>query len=138
MALTSQFRATHDALREKTADLRLAAERFPELSAVEREETVARLLRHLRERVEPHTRLDEQVLYPQVVTRLGDPLVTASMSYDHLAIRQWIEEIAAADLADTARLQRLLYGLDALIRVHIWKEDELFLAALDSPSWPNG
>jgi hypothetical protein len=124
-------------LREQIADLRLAAEKLPELSPTEREEEVDRLLLFLRERVERHTKLDETVLYPEVAFRLGDPLVAASMNYDHLAIRQWIDELAAADLADTAHLQRLLYGLDALIVVHMWKEDELFLAALDSPSWPN-
>jgi hypothetical protein len=30
----------------------------------------------------------------------------------------------------------VLYGLDALIRVHVWKENELFLGVLTSPSWP--
>jgi iron-sulfur cluster repair protein YtfE (RIC family) len=137
MALTTQFRAAHDLLREQTAALSVAAEKLPELSTTEREEEVARLLSFLRERVERHTRLDETVLYPEVTFRLGDPLVATSMNYDHMAIRRWIEALAAADLADTARLQRLLYGLHALIRVHMWKEDELFLAALDSSSWPN-
>jgi hypothetical protein len=136
MALTTQSRAAHDALRDRVSELRVAAETVPELSPLEREEEIGRLLRFLRERVERHTRLDETVLYPAVTVRLGDPLVAASMNYDHLAIRRWIDDLASADLADTARLQRLLYGLDALIRVHMWKEDELFLAALDSPSWP--
>jgi hypothetical protein len=72
-----------------------------------------------------------------VTARLGDPLATASMNYDHMAIRRWIEDIAEADVEDVARLQQLLYGLHALITVHTWKEDELYLTALESPSWPN-
>jgi hypothetical protein len=48
------------------------------------------------------------------------------MNYDHLAIRRWIALIAAADVSDTAHLQQLLYGLDALIRVHIWKRERAF------------
>ena len=59
------------------------------------------------------------------------------MSYDHLAIRHWISKLAETDPSDTDRLQQLLYGLDALIRVHIWKENELFLASFDSGSWPH-
>ena len=90
------------------------------------------ILSYLRERVAPHTKLDELLLYPEVATRLGDPLVAVSMNYDHLAIRHWIERIATVDITETALLQQLLYGLDALIRVHLWKEDELFLAPLES------
>ena len=74
--------------------------------------------------------------YPEVDTRLVDPPVAASMNYDHLAIRHWIERIAAVDVTETALIQQLLYGLDALIRVHVWKEDELSLGPLESPSWP--
>ena len=86
---------------------------------------------------QPHTKLDELLLYPEVATRLrGDPLVVASMNYDHLAIRHWIEQIAAGDVTKTALLQQLLYGLDALIRVHLWKEDKLFLTPLESASRP--
>jgi hypothetical protein len=122
------FREAHHELREQTAELRLAAEGFPALTSYERAQTRGRIIRYLREHVEPHTKLDELVLYPEVATRLEDPLVAVSMNYDHLAIRHWIELIAAADLADTARLQQLLYGLDALLRVHLWKKKELFLA----------
>jgi hypothetical protein len=68
----------------------------------------ARNVSYLRERVEPYTKLDELLLYPEVATRLGDPLVAASMNYDHLAIRQWIERIATVDITDTALLQHVL------------------------------
>jgi hypothetical protein len=132
---TKGFQKAHRELGEHSAHLRVAAEKFPTLAVEEREETWKQLLSYLREEVEPHTKLDEWLLYPEVATRLGDPLVAASMNYDHLAIRHWIELIADADVNDAARLQQLLYGLDALIRIHIWKEDELFLASLDSSSW---
>jgi hypothetical protein len=58
------------------------------------------------------------------------------MAYDHLAIRSWIAKLAEADEEDVATLQELLYGLDALIRVHLWKEDELFVKPLGSSTWP--
>jgi hypothetical protein len=87
--------------------------------------------RRVRLDIEQYTNVDERLLYLAVSERLGDPLVTVSMNYDRLAIRHWISKIAAADVTDTDRLQRLLYGLDALIRVHIWKDNELFLALLE-------
>jgi hypothetical protein len=133
---TEGFRDAHHELLEHAAELRFAAERLPALTTSEREQTRGCLLSFLRDRVEPHTKLDELLLYPEAARRLGDPLMAASMNYDHLAIRHWIALIEAADVSDTARLQHLLYGLDALIRVHIWKENELFLAPLESRSWP--
>ncbi len=129
------FNRAHAAIGRQTGELRVAARLMPALTSADRERVRADVLRMLRDEIEPHTRLDEQLLYPAAAERLGDPLVAASMNYDHLAIREWIEHIEATHADDTVRLQQLLYGLDALIRVHVWKEDELFLRALDS-TWP--
>ncbi len=128
---TRGFRNAHRELRKSTADLREVAASFPSLSQDERRTAHRRIVRYLRKEVAPHTQLDERLLYPEAARVLGDPLVAASMNYDHQAIRQWIDDIAAADVADTARVQELLYGLDAIIRVHIWKENELFLTPLE-------
>ena len=97
---------------------------------------ISDLVAFLHDSVEPHTRIDEQVLYHDAAERLGSSLVTASMAYDHLAIRTWIAKLAEADEEDVDTLQELLYGLDALIRVHIWKEDELLVRPLSSSTWP--
>jgi len=131
-----EFRARHDEFRAWTDELRKAARRLPELEPAARLSVVADLVAFLQEKVEPHTHVDEQVLYPQAAARMGSPLATAAMAYDHLAIRAWIAKLAEADEQDVATLQELLYGLDALIRVHLWKEDELMLNPLDSPTWP--
>jgi Hemerythrin HHE cation binding domain len=133
---TAAFHKAHDELRAHGAELRSLAEQLPTLTARERERARRLVLRYLSKNVDPHTKLDKRLLYPAVAERLGDPLIEVSMNYDHLAIRHWISKIAAADVTDTDRLQRLLYGLDALIRVHIWKENELFLALLEESSWP--
>jgi hypothetical protein len=130
------FQKAHREIDAHVAELRALAARLPELTEPERDKARSRLLLYLRERLDPHTKLDERLLYPAVAERLGDPLVAVSMNYDHLAIRHWISKLAAADIADTDRLQQLLYGLDALIRTHIWKENELFLATLESRAWP--
>jgi len=127
----------HERLREYAEEICEAARTIVWLDPERRVDVRRDIVAHLRENVVPHTWLDEHVLYPEVVARLGDPLVTASMNYDHLAIRRWIEKIAEVDVHNAGKLQELLYGLHALITVHMWKEDELYLRALDSPSWPN-
>jgi hemerythrin-like domain-containing protein len=131
-----QFREQHEVFRAWTDELRAAARIIPELDAGARFALVADLVAFLQEKIEPHTHVDEQVLYPKAAARLGSPLATAAMAYDHLAIRSWIAKLTEADEDDVATLQELLYGLDALIRVHLWKEDELMVRPLDSPGWP--
>jgi iron-sulfur cluster repair protein YtfE (RIC family) len=130
------FRDAHARLGKRAELLVDAAQVLPGISRAEREALLADVVSFLRDEIEPHTRLDERVLYPEVADRMGDPLATASMSYDHLAIREWIADLAAADVTDTERLQKLLYGLYALIRVHIWKEERLYLPLFESSSWP--
>jgi hypothetical protein len=136
--VTRDFHEAHARLRERAELLADAAKVLPAVSPTERESLRDDIVEFLREQVVPHTVLDERVLFPEVSRRLGDPLATATMNYDHVAIRDWIDDVAAADLDDTARLQQLLYGLHALIQVHIWKEERLYLTLLESPSWPAG
>jgi hemerythrin-like domain-containing protein len=131
-----QIRVQHDEFRAWTDELRAAARILPELDAGARLALVADLVAFLQEKVEPHTHVDEQVLYPRAGARMGSPLATAAMAYDHLAIRAWIAKLAEADDDDVSTIQELLYGLDALIRVHLWKEDELMLHPLGSSTWP--
>jgi hemerythrin HHE cation binding domain-containing protein len=130
------FTERHDEFRAWTDRVRAAARALPRLSVGDRFELVADLVAFLHERVEPHTRIDEEVLYPAAESRSGSPLAAASMAYDHLAIRSWIAKLAEADVEDVETVQELLYGLDALIRVHLWKEDELYVKPLASATWP--
>lgn len=117
------------------AQLCTLAAQLPMLTAAERAQARDRVLRFVREYVAPDMEANKMVLYPAVSERLDDPLIEVSMNYDRLAIRHWMSKIEAADVRDTDRFQRLLYGLDALIRVHIWKQNELLLAVLATSSW---
>jgi hypothetical protein len=122
---------------EQRADLLVAAAReLTDLSSERREELRTRVLAFLRQDVGAHMSMDERILYPTVSERLGDPLVTAPLNYEHRAIRWWIDEIARADITDVHELQRLLYGLHALIKVHLSREEDLYVAALESSEWP--
>ena len=133
---TVGFRKSHGEIAGRTALLRDLARELPGLGADARGARRTAVVEYLQAEIAPHMQLDERHLYPEVATRLGAPLAAASMSYDHLAIRWWIDRIAEAPVDRPEELQELLYGLDALIRVHVWKENELYLGMLDSPSWP--
>ncbi|MGD0713902.1 MAG: hemerythrin domain-containing protein [Gaiellaceae bacterium] len=136
MAAAGDFTAKHEEFRAWTDELRATARLLPSLDTTSRFALLADIVAFLQEKIEPHTRIDEQVLYPQAASRGGSPLAAAAMAYDHLAIRSWIAKLAEADDEDVPTLQELLYGLDALIRVHLWKEDELFVKPLGSSTWP--
>ena len=59
------------------------------------------------------------------------------MHLDRVAIRTWIDRLADASLTDSVdRVQELLYGLQALLAVHVWKEERLYGDALAAPPWP--
>lgn len=132
---TDQFHEAHAAIRAVAASLRDVARDVPRLTPADRAALRATVLTRLSP-LESHMRLEERVMYPEVANRLRDPLATASMQYDHLAIRDWVRRIREAPLDPPATLQELLIGLDALIRVHLWKEDALYLRMLDSAEWP--
>ncbi len=136
-ARVETLREEHRLLREQAAELCEAARTLAAVDTDRREAILSHLVEFLRARVAPHTWIDERVLYPEVTGRLGDRLATASMNYDHLAIRRWIDDLERANPQNVGELERLLYGLHALITVHMWKEDELYFAALESASWPN-
>jgi hypothetical protein len=133
---TDGFRKAHEDVRAGIEVIRRTARVLPDLTLTERDAAVDHVLDFMRETVLPHTVLDERLLYHAVAERLHDPLATASMSYDHLAIRRYAADIAEADTSDVATLQELLYGVAALMRIHIWKENELYLAPLESTTWP--
>ena len=132
--MTSLSHTLHHEHRELLGDvehIRLAAREVAGLSPEERDAARARVLEFLRGTLVPHAQEEERELYPRVAEILGHPDATAPMIYDHLAIRERIADLADADPADAARLQELLYGLHALIKVHFWKEEELYLPLVE-------
>jgi hypothetical protein len=123
---TSGFHHVHGELAHITAEIRLAARMVPTLSAPERERVRRNLVELLHAEADGHTRIDDD-LHP-------------CLAYDHVAIRDWIHQVQICNVDEASYLQELLYGLDALIRVHLWREEELFAppdrtAALIGPGW---
>ncbi len=66
-----------------------------------RAEACTSIVTRLREELEPHARSDRQGLE---------------------AIAVWLGALEHADPGDPDLVQELLYGVDALVRVHVWRE----------------
>jgi hypothetical protein len=115
-----------------------AARMLPTATLAERASLRAQALAFLRQDVREHVELDDRLLFPALVERLGDPFAAAPMRYEHRALRWWTDQIARADLDDVDELQRLLYGAHALLRVHLSREEDMYVRALESPEWPAG
>jgi hypothetical protein len=133
---TEVIRDDHAHLREHVEHMRIAARELPEMSPQERQEVIARIVDFLRGTLLPHADEEERSLYLDVARKLGRPEATAPMTHDHVAIRVRTVELAATDEAEVDRLQELLYGLYALISVHFWKEEQLYLPLIERAVLP--
>jgi hypothetical protein len=91
-------------LEHLTADLRRAARTFRALTLLERENTRVALVQTIRVDLEPSAQIDVQGLE---------------------ALGTWTDALEAAEVTDVDLLQELLYGIDALVRVHLWRETGL-------------
>jgi len=94
----------------------------------------------LRESLIPHAEAEDAVLYPKVEQVMSAPGATATMTRDHVEVvrltadlqrvRDSMPSIPDPDLR--RELQRILYGLHAIIRLHFVKEEEVYLPLLDA------
>jgi heavy metal translocating P-type ATPase len=95
---------------------------------------VRALLGRLEEQLLPHERAEERLLYPVIARVLGGDDPTGAMSRAHAEIEHQVGRLRRvladlphgrpADAADAVELQRLLYGLYAVLRLHNAQEDE--------------
>jgi hypothetical protein len=74
--------------------------------------------------VRSQTRLERDDVRRTLVGALRDDLeATAATDREGLAaIREWTAALEHADPGDVDLLQELLYGIDALVRLHLWRE----------------
>ena len=88
-------------LAHLVCELRLAARTIHSETIEERRATCELLAATLVDRLEPHAQHDEQGLE---------------------ALGVWADALGNADMLDVDLLHELLYGIDALVRVHLWRE----------------
>ncbi|WP_176100471.1 hemerythrin domain-containing protein, partial [Burkholderia cepacia] len=109
----------------------------PGLSGAAIASELVHMIDSLDERLLPHERADDLEVYARIAPLLGgeDPL--AAMSGAHREIFKMIRSLrqTVADLPrdgtnamQVQAIQRLLYGLEAIVRLHCAQEEELFHA----------
>ena len=83
----------------------------------------------------PHAQAEDAALYPAVQKALGSPDSTRTMTRDHIEVGHYLAELARLQQDLTPQnfkaLQRVLYGLYALVKVHFAKEEEVYLPILE-------
>lgn len=137
---TRQLKQEHSALQPILDRIRSCAEGLPNLPADAARRELAELDEALQSRVLQHEREDEAHLYPKLESMLGgdDPL--AAMSRAHREIRRlarlfhdMTDDLPQVPLTSSTvgDIQGVLYGLDAILRLHFAQEDEIYHAMTD-------
>jgi iron-sulfur cluster repair protein YtfE (RIC family) len=136
-ALSNQFQEVHDALRPKIDRLAMVADEIgvvaPDLALQHAREVQEFLTTELL----PHEQSEDRTLYPSLARVLGGEDPTGVMSRGHAEIVHLIgrigrilDDIDGTELMgqDAVEVRRLLYGLQAVLRLHFAQESEGFFS----------
>ena len=129
--------AEHRALAPSLAGLRELGDALGSLPGPEARTRLWGLRSFLVDTLIPHEEHEDREVFPLLATAVGNDDVTAALHRTHTEIFHLVrfldrlvrevpdEGPGPEDLTD---LRRVLYGLDAIIRLHMAQEDELYLA----------
>jgi iron-sulfur cluster repair protein YtfE (RIC family) len=100
---------------------------------------VLEIMTWLERDLEPHVAWEESWLYPQLEARTGSPWVTRFARFDHHQIREMAARVGAdqrrlhAEGAPThlPELKCHLFGLEALLRAHLEREERYLIPLLE-------
>ena len=111
------------------------ASTLPLLSADSVMTTLRELEASLRHKLMPHERKDDAEVYPAISVLLGGDDPMAAMSRSHREIYYLVSRLSNAlntvpqegpDPESLRDLQRLLYSMDAILRLHFAQEEEIY------------
>ena len=135
-----KFRDEHEKLMPEVRRIRYVTDRLDTMPP----ETARRELREihtfLAERLLPHEKAEDAVVYPLVADIIGGEDPTATMSRAHIEISHLIkvfgrvlDEMPAKGPGpeDIREIRRILYGLYAILTLHFAQEEESYLALIE-------
>ncbi len=143
--LTQPLRDEHKELFPDVDRIRQVAELIGDAPIAEIRRSVEEVYDFLANHLKPHAEAEEAALYPVVQKVLGSPEATKTMSRDHVEVGIYINELASlrnrltSDVLTAVQvksLQRVLYGVYGLVKVHFAKEEEVYLPILDQRLTP--
>jgi hypothetical protein len=140
--LLRRFASEHDELRDAVGLLRTTADELVSADPAA-EHSLARAHAFLVDRILPHERAEETVLYPSLAEPLGRE-ATATMSRTHAEIQRLSDRIGThLRFSQTSNgiqpdqvedLLACLYGLYALLQLHFLQEEENYFTLSDMHS----
>jgi iron-sulfur cluster repair protein YtfE (RIC family) len=134
--LTQPLRDEHKELIPHIEQILETANSIPEASLEQIRDGVGETYEFMAYHLIPHAQAEEAALYPTVQKVLGSPDATKTMSRDHVEVGRYVEELAelwqSVSPQNFKSLQRVLYGLYALVKVHFAKEEEVYLPILEA------
>jgi iron-sulfur cluster repair protein YtfE (RIC family) len=135
------LKTEHDELSPILERIRSTADRLGTIPPDEVAAKLAGLNELLREKLLPHERRDDAQVYPAVARLIGGDDPMAAMSRTHREIQHLARLLSriesdlppeGPDPATVVELQRVLYGLDAVLRLHFAQEDEIYHTLADA------
>ncbi len=143
--LGARLRTEHRELAAPIDRIRALADGLGSMPAREAAAELAQVRVFLAETLVPHEELEDREVFPMLANALGNDDVTAALHRTHTEIfhlvrfvGRLVDEVgpegpATEDLTD---LRRVLYGLDAILRLHMAQEEELYLALGEAGATP--
>lgn len=135
----------HDFASHEHAEMRRGIERILEVAKLrasndELSAAVIEVLHWVDDVLEPHARWEDGWLYPEIAERAGTPWATKLMTYEHQQIREAAQGVAVARLdlhdhgstAAVIELRGQLFGLGAILRAHMVREERFLIPLLDT------
>ena len=133
--LTQPLRDEHKELIPHIEQILKVADSLPDAPLEQIRYRVQEVYEFLAYHLIPHAQAEEAALYPAVQQALGSPEATRTMSRDHVEVGRYVEELNELrqniSSGTCKSLQRVLYGVYALVKVHFAKEEEVYLPILD-------
>jgi len=129
------LKTEHDALRPILERVRATADRLAIVPAPDVARELADLNELLQKQLIPHESQDDAQVYPAVARLIGGDDPMAAMSRMHREIRHLTRLLQrmggdlpreGPDPKTLAEIQRVLHGLDAILRLHFAQEDEIY------------
>jgi len=140
---SARLHAAHVALEPSIARIRTTADGLDGVSGAAALVALHDVRRFVSDDLLPHEELEDRTIYPMLAKAMGSDDATASMHRTHQEIFRLVRllERLVRDLPadgpssdDRTDLQRLLYGLEAILRLHQAQEEDLYGSIGDSVS----
>jgi soluble P-type ATPase len=134
------LKTEHDELSPLLERVRTTADRLGVIPGAEAAGELADLNNMLRDKLLPHEKRDDTEVYPAMAQLIGGDDPMAAMSRTHREIQRLTSLLnriesdlppQGPDAATVVELRRVLYGLDAVLRLHFAQEDEIYHTLTD-------